>query len=140
MLGCDANKFNMSNSKSRKFTLSWMLQEKKNSFSWKIVVVYGSPYEEGKQEFLDELEEVMNEWPGPMLIGRDFNLVRFQWDKSNGNINHRWSDRFNVWVNKWALIELEPGNRDFTWANNQDNVIHSKIKILSQLIGIELIL
>lgn len=48
------------------------------------------------------------------MIGRDFNLVRSVADKSNGNINLRWADLFNEWIDKWALIELELGNRRFT--------------------------
>lgn len=85
------------------------------------------PYEEGKQEFLDELEMVMNDWSGPIMLGGDFNLTRSQVDKSNGNVNFRWVDKFNSWINKWGPLELCPGNRDFTWANNQDNLIHARI-------------
>jgi hypothetical protein len=38
-------------------------------------VVYGSPYEETKLEFIDELQLVMWNWEGPTLVGSDFNLV-----------------------------------------------------------------
>lgn len=127
LLGFDLIKFNVSNIVRRKFTLSWMVHDKKTSFDWRVVVVYGSPHEEGKQDFLDELEEVMGSWSGPTLIGGDFNLTREMSDKSNGVINFRWADCFNSWINKWAIIELKPGNRDFTWTNNQDNLIHARI-------------
>lgn len=127
LLGCDLNKFSMTNSRRRTFTLSVMLHDKKANFDWKLIVVYGSPYEDGKQEFLDELEAVMNEWSGPIMIEGDFNLTRSQSDKSNGSVNFRWVDKFNNWINKWGLLELCPGNRDFTWANNQDNLIHARI-------------
>lgn len=56
---------------------------------------YGPAYDDLKQDFLDELENVMGSWNGATLIGGDFNLVRFSSDKSNGIINHRWSDSFN---------------------------------------------
>ncbi|WVZ50554.1 hypothetical protein U9M48_001796 [Paspalum notatum var. saurae] len=36
-------------------------KDKRTGFSWKLVVIYGSPYEEGKQDFLDELEMVAGE-------------------------------------------------------------------------------
>lgn len=53
------------------------------------------------------------------MIGGDFNLIRFSSNKSNGIINHRsWADSFNSWVSRWALIELNPRNKKFTWANN----------------------
>ena len=33
------------------FSVSIMIMGKKSGFSWKLIVVYGSPYEEGKQAF-----------------------------------------------------------------------------------------
>jgi hypothetical protein len=32
-------------------------------------VVYGSPYEESKTEFIEELDKVMGDWQGPTLAG-----------------------------------------------------------------------
>jgi hypothetical protein len=105
-----------------------LVLEKKSNFSWRFIAVYGSPYEEGKQRFIDELHSVMEGWSGSSLIGGDFNLVRFTQDKSNGVIYHRLADAFNEWVGKWGLIELNPtNNRVFTWTNNQDDLIRAKI-------------
>lgn len=104
-----------------------MIQEKKTGFNWKLIVVYGSPYEEGKQSFLDELHAAMSGWQGPTLTGGDFNLVRFTQDKSNHMINHRWADAFNNWVSQWGLLELNPHNKRYTWTNNQENLIMAKI-------------
>ena len=60
----------------------------------------------------------MSKWSRPTLIAGDFNLVRFSSDKNNGIINHKWADAFNEWVGKWALIELDPANKRYTWTNN----------------------
>ena len=51
-------------------------------------MVYGSPYDEEKQEFINELENLLDNWDGPTVIGGDFNLVCNVKDKSNGVINH----------------------------------------------------
>jgi hypothetical protein len=69
----------------------------------------------------------MTSWQGTLLIGGDFNLVRFTSDKSNGQINHRWADLLNNWVSKWGLIELSAANKKFTWTNNKDDRILGKI-------------
>lgn len=61
------------------------------------------------------------------LIGGDFNLVRFQHDKSNGVINHKWGDNFNSWLEIWSLLEIRLSRRKFTWANNQTDLIMSII-------------
>jgi hypothetical protein len=108
-------------------SISIMVLDKKICLNWKLVVVYGSPYEDGKQAFLDEWYTVLASWREPTIIGGDFNLVRFTSDKSNGFINHRWADAFNDWVSKWGLTELDPPNKIFTWTNNQNNLIMAKI-------------
>jgi hypothetical protein len=46
-----------------------MVVDKKKNFCWKIVVVYGSPYDDKKIEFIDELHTVMASWQGAILVG-----------------------------------------------------------------------
>lgn len=104
-----------------------LITHRKTGFSWKLVVIYGSPYEEGNIDFLDELHKVTSSWSGPTLLGGDFNLSRYASDKSNGNINQTWANYFNDWINIWGLIELNPTNRKYTWANNQENRISAKL-------------
>jgi endonuclease/exonuclease/phosphatase family metal-dependent hydrolase len=65
------------------------------------------------------------EWT--IVIGGDFNLVRFGSDKNNGIYNHRWADGFNSWISKWALVKLSASNKRFTWTNNQEHPILAKI-------------
>jgi hypothetical protein len=59
----------MMNSDVLEVSVSVILTNKNTRFYFKLVVVYGSPYEEGKQSFLDELDLVMNSWSGPLVIG-----------------------------------------------------------------------
>jgi hypothetical protein len=127
LVGANSDFFLVTVGQILNYSVSVMLLDKKTGFSWKLVVVYGSPYEDGKQAFIEELHDVMASWEGPTLIGGDFNLVRFASDKSNGIINHRWADAFNDWVDQWVLIELNPPNKAFTWTNNQENLIIAKI-------------
>jgi hypothetical protein len=61
------------------------------------------------------------------LISGDFNLVRYQKDKSNGIVNQKWCDKFNTWIELWGLLEVKMSNRKFTWANSQVNLIMSTI-------------
>jgi hypothetical protein len=84
-----------------------------------MVVVYGSPYEETKMEFIDKLHRVMDQWQGPTLVGGDFNLVRNQSEKSNGVINFNHANAFNNWIDCWGTIEIKYPSRSFSWSNNQ---------------------
>jgi hypothetical protein len=91
-------------------------------------VVYGSPYEESKGEFINELHLVMDGWQGSTLLGGgDFNLVRSQLEKSNGIVNFSHSSSFNDWIEKWGLIEFSDPCRLYTWSNNQDHPIMAKL-------------
>jgi hypothetical protein len=38
---------------------------------WRLVTIYGSPYEESKLDFLTELDGVLANWLGPTLIEGD---------------------------------------------------------------------
>jgi hypothetical protein len=45
-----------------------MIKNSYDKFVWRLVVVYGSPYEEGKSEFLQELENILGNWDGPTVF------------------------------------------------------------------------
>lgn len=77
-------------------------------------MVYGSPYDEGKISFIQELETFLDNWDGPTVIGGDFNLVSSCKEKSNGLVNLKWVDLFKDWINKFGLIELKTSTRAYT--------------------------
>jgi hypothetical protein len=83
LLGVRDESFAMTNVSILKYSISCMLQDQRKNFTWKLVVVYGSPYDEGKIEFLDELHDILARWSDPIMIGGDFNLSRFSSYKSN---------------------------------------------------------
>jgi hypothetical protein len=60
LVGINSDQFVATVGQILKFSISIMLLDKKSGFNWKLVVVYGSPYEEGKNEFLDELHTIMS--------------------------------------------------------------------------------
>jgi exonuclease III len=47
-----------------------------------LVLVYGAAQEADKEEFLVELAEICSNQRLPMLIGGDFNILRFPSDKN----------------------------------------------------------
>jgi exonuclease III len=68
--------------------------------------VYGTAYEEHKQEFLDELSSLTQNNNIPIVVGGDFNLLRKVEDKNNGIVNFEWVNKFNEWINGSGLVEL----------------------------------
>jgi endonuclease/exonuclease/phosphatase (EEP) superfamily protein YafD len=58
------------------FCSAAVIKNKIDNFCWRLIVVYGSRYEETKLEFIEEMDQVMAKWEGPALLGGDFNLVK----------------------------------------------------------------
>lgn len=69
LIGANSDLFVVTVGQLLDFSISVMLMDKKTGFSWKLIVVYGSPYEDGKQNFIDELHGLTACWQGPTLIG-----------------------------------------------------------------------
>jgi exonuclease III len=127
LVGVDSDLFEIIAWDIKDFSVSCILKNKVDSRVWRHISVYGSPYEEGKEEFLSELHTLFLDNNLPTLVSGDFNLVRFQEDKSNGVVNQKWCDKFNAWIEIWGLIEVRMSNRKFTWSNNQVDPILATI-------------
>lgn len=138
LVGANVDLFMMTSGDVLDYSISVMLTNKIFGFVFKLVVVYGSPCEDSKHAFIDQLHSVMCSWQGPVMLGGDFNLVRNPADKSNSLVNFKWVDLFNDWISKWGIIELELRNRRYTtWTNNQENLVMARIdRVLFLLVGI----
>jgi hypothetical protein len=82
---------------------------------------------------VDELHSVLVGRKEATIIGGGgggFNLVKFQSDKSNGNVDLRWCEKFNDWVDSHSLMESNLLGRSFTWLNNLENQILSHIDMI----------
>jgi hypothetical protein len=69
LLGSRDDTMDVTNVISHTFSISCILNEKTQNFSWKLLVVFGPAYEKKKVEFIDELHLIMSTWQGPILIG-----------------------------------------------------------------------
>ena len=118
LVGVDERKFEVIAWRIGKYSVVGIIRNYQDSFVWRIVVVYGSPYEEGKLDFLAELESLLVNWDGPTVLGGDFNITITAKEKSNGQINQKWADSFQDLINKWGLVELKNSTRSYTWTNN----------------------
>lgn len=138
-MGVDEEIFEVLNWQIGTFSVSCHIKAKTLGVNFRVVTIYGSSYEEHKDSFLSELHSLFVDCETPTLIGGDFNMVRYNIDKSNGRVDNKWCDKFNAWIEIWSLLEIKLGNRQFTWANNQADLIMSTIDrvffVLLMLIG-----
>ena len=118
LVGVDIDQFEVLAWEIKKFSVSVVVKNRSDDLVSRVTTVYGPTYEVDKQDFISELHSLFLNWEGPAIVGGDFNLVRTPEDKNDGNIDFRWSDRFNSWVDMWYLLEINMSGRNYTWCNN----------------------
>jgi hypothetical protein len=89
------------------------------------VGVYGPADHSRLSLFLQELEEVVSQATSPVLVARDFNLIRGRNDKNNKNIDWPRVNMFNDSIARLQLREVVRTGTRFTWTNKQLNPIRS---------------
>jgi endonuclease/exonuclease/phosphatase family metal-dependent hydrolase len=94
------------------------IRNKADDFTWSLVVVYRAAQDEFKADFLHELGNLAKDNPYLILIGGDFNLLRFQHEKSKGHFDGHWPFLFNAVIDSLDLREVSMVGRQFTWANS----------------------
>lgn len=91
-----------------------------NAEPWWLTVVYGPQDEAVKTLFLEELEAIRDQCPGPWAIIGDFNLILDEADKSNARVNRRTMRRFRQTVANLQLLDIHLHGRRYTWSNERD--------------------
>jgi exonuclease III len=125
-MGFGENIFDIEGWVIRRFSMSCDVINKRDINKFRVTTVYGAA-EEDKQDFLDELHKSMQNEDKPIIIGGDFNLVRYLEDKSNRRVDFNGCDKFNEWIDKHCMLEINLLGRGFTWSNNQGDPIMSHI-------------
>jgi len=109
------------------FFIKLHIRNKTDDFLWSLVAVYRVAQEVFKADFLRELVNLTKDNPYPILIGEDFNLLRFPHEKSRGRFNDHWPFIFNVVIESLDLREVIMIERQFTWANSLPEPTYEKL-------------
>jgi exonuclease III len=117
--GFRLSRFSITDTVVGKFFIKVTLLDLKLNLKWCLVIVYGAAQVGDKDDFLTELGMVCNDQRLPLLIGGDFNIMRFSSEKNKGMRNNRWSDMFNSIINTYALREINMSGGQYTWSNSQ---------------------
>jgi hypothetical protein len=78
----------------------------------------GAAQDNFKADFLRELVNLAKDNPHPIIIGWNFNLLRFSHEKSRGYFDDHWSFLFNAIIDSLDLREVLMIGLQFTWANS----------------------
>lgn len=109
------------------FMLQMNLWDKIRKVKWNFLVVYGAAHDEHKMEFLSELSSFCSRNKGPILIGGDFNILRYANERNKAGGSFKYSDTFNSLINFYELREIIMTGGMYTWSNNQDNPTLEKL-------------
>lgn len=95
------------------FHIKFHRRNRDDNFTWTLVAVYEAAQDEHKSTFLTELVNLAKDNPYPMLIGGDFNTLRYQQEKKN-RLNTHWPFLFNAVIDSLDLPEVSMSGRQFT--------------------------
>jgi exonuclease III len=109
------------------FYSSMKIFSRQDKTEWEVVNVFGPVQTERKADFLAELGQKITSMGEYFIIGGDFNLIRFAWEKSSDNVNQVWMDAFNEFIRDNGLKELIRKGSKYTWTNKQDNPVMSTL-------------
>jgi hypothetical protein len=103
LCGVKKDWYDVGSFKQGDYMLQMNLWDKMNKGKWNFLVVYGAAHEEDKMEFLSELSSFCSRNQEPILIGGDFNIIRYnsEWNKPSGSYRH--SDTFNSLIHLYEL-------------------------------------
>lgn len=83
-------------------------------------MVYGAAHDENKVQFLTELSAFCSRNKDPIIIGGDFNIIRFASERNKFTDVQRFSGLFNSLINFHELREILMTGGLYTWSNNQE--------------------
>jgi hypothetical protein len=94
------------------FYIKLHIRNKSNNIIWNLVSVYGTAQDTAKSAFLCELVNLAKDNPHPIIVGGDFNLLRYPQEKSRGSV--RYTLTFDVVIDSFDLREVSMIERQFT--------------------------
>lgn len=89
------------------FMIQLNLWDKKEKVKWNLIVVYGAAHDDNKLAFLAELSSFCSRNSEPLIIGGDFNIIRYPYEKNRQMSNHRFTDLFNTLIDFHELREIQ---------------------------------
>lgn len=85
------------------FSIAVRFVEISSGFDWMFSGVYGSCSPYSRNRFWEELSDIRGYWTGPWIVGEDFNVIRFAFEKNIGSRVTRSMRDFGNFVNDCAL-------------------------------------
>jgi hypothetical protein len=102
------------------FHIKLHIRNRYDNFISSLVSIYGATQDVHKPSFLRELVNLAKDNPHPIIIGGDFNLLRYPQEKSRGRFDINWLSysMLSLIIDSLDMREVTMIGRQFTWANS----------------------
>ncbi|XP_077211531.1 uncharacterized protein LOC143846836 [Tasmannia lanceolata] len=111
----------------KRFSITLLLSSTNWNENWKLTTVYGPAKARERSGLWVELKEIRDSCQGPWIVGGDFNTIRFPAEKSRLATINRSMRNLSNFIQDSQLIDLPLLGAKYTWSNNQDNLIMSRL-------------
>jgi hypothetical protein len=109
------------------YTLACSFKNVEDQFEWVFGGVYGPNVDVERRDLWEELVGLMSVWEVPWCIGGDFHIVRFPSERSNDSNYSTAMMEFSDFIAEQGLVDIPLVEGQFTWSNNQEDKIWSRI-------------
>jgi hypothetical protein len=96
------------------YFISMVLRSRLSNVRRELITVYGPAQHSSSSDFISELSRKCMRVTLPLLLGGDFNLIRFTEDKNNNNLDQALMDKFNMFIHLIQLQEIRRSGVKFT--------------------------
>jgi hypothetical protein len=103
------------------YFISMVLRSRLANVIWELITMYGPAQHNLSIDFISELSRKCMRATLPLLLGGDFNLIRFAEDKNNSNLDQNLMDKFNMFIDLHQLQEIRRSGVKFTWSGDTPN-------------------
>lgn len=101
------------------FFLTVKFKNVADRMEFNISTVYGTPYHFNREEFWLEFRSLFHLAVTPWVIGGDFNITRFVFDRRGNPALFSDSSCFNGIIREFGLNDLPISGGQFTWSNHR---------------------
>jgi hypothetical protein len=120
LCGIRKENFDIDKVTEHEFAIEVEAVDKKCHNRLRLVTIYGPAQVEKKEKFLTDLSTICAKGDLPLIVGGDFNILRFSDEKNKSFCANRYSEMFNWIINTYGLREIALVGGKFTWSNNHD--------------------
>ncbi|KAE8821478.1 hypothetical protein D1007_00251 [Hordeum vulgare] len=123
LLGVREDAFRVDDMDRGEFFVNMSILDRRTHLSWEVIIIYGSADHARSADFLTELKNKVERCSTPVVVVGDFNLIRWDSDKSSSNVDRGCMCMFNDYIADLALREIARLGARFTWTNKQADPI-----------------